>query len=93
MIVSIVRNRVKAEGISEYIDIASRFMQDMRLVEGCINAYLLRDEKQKNVIINMVVWQSQEYMEKGEGNVFLKYKAELKKYFLGNESETLNVIQ
>ncbi|WP_315110719.1 antibiotic biosynthesis monooxygenase family protein [Clostridium intestinale] len=91
MFVVIVKNKVKVEGKEEYIDVSRKFASDMTKVDGCIDAKVLVSNQEEDVVLNYELWESEEVFKKYDGSVFLKYKPELREYFIGNITETFEV--
>ncbi len=91
MFVVIIKNKVNLSGKKEYIDESLLFAQDMEKVNGCMHSYVLESNDQEDIVVNLEMWESKEAYDKYDGSVFLKHKAKLKPYFLGNTTETYNV--
>lgn len=88
MFVVLVKNKVELECLSDYIQVSKKFAQDMNNVEGCTMAKVLTSSTEKDIVTNLEIWESKEAYDKYDGSIFLKYKPELKKGFLGNTTET-----
>ena len=91
MFAVIVRNKVNVEGKQEYIEISKKFAKEMVQVEGCIESKVLVSNLEQDSVINFELWRSEADFQNYNGEIFLKYKPELKKYFLGNETETFKM--
>lgn len=87
MYIVVIKNKVKENCEEAYYEVSKRFAEDMKQVEGCQDAYVLKSLEQKDVIVNVEHWASKEAKEADNGSVFLKYKSELKPLFLSNSAE------
>ena len=86
MYIVITKNVVKEDGINDYIGVSKKFAEDTKKQEGCIDAIVCRDIKETNCVVNIETWECKEVFDAYDGNVFLKYKAELKRNFISNTS-------
>lgn len=87
MYICVVKNLTKQGYTDAYYQVAKRFAQDMKSVDGCIDAYVLKSLSNSNEILNVEYWNSKEKKEQDDGSVFLKYKPELKPLFVSNTLE------
>ena len=87
MYVCVVKNITKQGCADAYYEVTKRFAQEMKNVDGCIDAFVLKSLSNPCEIVNVEYWQSKEKKEADDGSVFLKYKPELKPLFISNTSE------
>lgn len=91
MFICVIKNEVQENHIQDYIKVTKQFADEIKNIPGCIKTIVLQDMVNKNVVVNVEIWDSQESKEKDSGNIFKKYKPELKKYFLSNQTETYTI--
>ena len=91
MYIVMVRNIAKEGMETEYRDISKRMMEEMKELEGCVDARVLQAEEQASVIIDEIVWEDKEGSRIDDGSIFMKYKSQLKPLFLKNTTETFIV--
>ena len=91
MYICLIKNKVSSNHIQEYLEGAKAFAHDMKLVDGCINTYIMQDDLQKDIVVNVEIWKSKKDKDKDDGSVFLKHKSNLRPYFISNEIETYNI--
>lgn len=85
MILQIVDNTIRPEMESAYLAAAKAFAADSTQNDpGCIRMEVLRREDQPDHVYIVSAWESEEAML--ASITFLKYKADLKPAFLGNET-------
>lgn len=87
MYIVVIKNKVKENCEEAYYEVSKRFAEDMKQVEGCSDAYVLKSLDEKDVIVNVEHWVSKSAKDADDGHVFLKYKPELKPLFLLNTAE------
>ncbi len=87
MYIVVIKNKVKENCEEAYFEVSKRFAEDMKKVEGCSDAYVLKSLDEKDVIVNVEHWVSKSAKDADDGSVFLKYKPELKPLFLSNTAE------
>lgn len=89
MLLQLVNNKVKTADKEKYLHNAKKFAEDLRLVDGCLDANIYTTKKEDEVFI-VSKWQSKMAMESNEaGDMFLKHKPNLKPYFVKNETTIL----
>lgn len=91
MYLCLIKNKVCPEHIQQYIEAARAFAQDTKTVKGCIDAYIMQDAQNEDIIVNVELWKSKEDKDQDDGSVFLKHKPNLRPFFLGNEFEAYYV--
>lgn len=87
MYICVVKNVAKEGCADAYYAASKRFAQDMKSVDGCVDAYVLKSLSNPNEILNVEYWDSKEKKEQDDGSVFLKYKPELRPLFVSNTLE------
>lgn len=90
MYICLIKNKVSPDHITEYLEGAKAFAEDMKSVDGCVDAYIMQSDLDKDIVVNVEVWRSKEDKTNDDGSVFLKHKPNLRPYFLGNEFESYN---
>lgn len=92
MILQIVDNTIRPELAGLYLAAAKAFAADsIQNDPGCIRMEVLRRENQPDHVYIVSAWESEEAMQ--ASTTFLKYKAELKPAFLGNETTILRTAE
>ena len=87
MYIVVVKNKVEHVCRESYLQTSRKFAASMKEVAGCKNAYVLEDENGPDMIVNVEHWESKEAYDSYDSHVFMMYKPELKKGFLGNTAE------
>ncbi|MCF0106629.1 MAG: antibiotic biosynthesis monooxygenase [Holdemanella sp.] len=88
MYICLIKNKVKKGYEDAYYEVSCAFSNDMKSVDGCLDAYVIRDINNPEIIVNVEKWINQDAKLKDTGEIFLKYKADLKKAgFISNTSE------
>lgn len=92
MILQIVDNTIRPEMERAYLAAAKAFAEDStRNDPGCIRMDVLRREDQPDHVYIVSAWESEAAMQ--ASTTFLKYKAQLKPAFLGNETTMLRTAE
>ncbi len=88
MYIVVIENTVKQDSIEKYAEVSTRFMNEMKTLPGMMDALVWKDEHNPSQILNVMMWESKDASKADDGSIFLKYKAELRPYFITNTSRT-----
>lgn len=88
MYIIVISNTVKEGFAEDYKKASVCFMNEMKTLPGLIDAQVWQDKSDQNQILNVIIWESEEASKADDGSLFMKYKPELKPYFLTNTTKT-----
>ncbi|MCR4951875.1 MAG: antibiotic biosynthesis monooxygenase [Solobacterium sp.] len=88
MYIIVIKNTAKEGFAQEYREASVRFMNEMKSLPGLIDAQVWQDNNDQNQILNVIFWESEEAAKADDGSLFMKYKPELKPYFVTNTTQT-----
>lgn len=88
MYIIVIKNTAKEGFAQEYREASVRFMNEMKRLPGLIDAQVWQDNNDQNQILNVIFWESEEAAKADDGSLFMKYKPELKPYFVTNTTQT-----
>ncbi|MBR3359188.1 MAG: antibiotic biosynthesis monooxygenase [Solobacterium sp.] len=88
MYIIVIKNTAKEGFAQEYREASVRFMNEMKRLPGLIDAQVWQDNNDQNQILNVIFWESEEAAKADDGSLFIKYKPELKPYFVTNTTQT-----
>lgn len=88
----LIKNTVKEDKAEEYAEVSKRFGAQMESLPGCLRFEVIRSEQSPKVIANLICWESREAAQADDGSTFLAFKPELKPLFMGNTTETFEVL-
>lgn len=88
MYIIVIKNTAKEGFAQEYREASVRFMNEMKSLPGLIDAQVWQDNNDQNQILNVIFWESKEAAKADDGSLFMKYKPELKPYFVTNTTQT-----
>ena len=91
MYIIMIKNIAKEGMETEYKNVSIQMMEDMKSLEGCIDARVLQSEENPNVIVDEIIWKSKDASKIDDGSIFMKYKPQLKPLFVSNTTETYYV--
>ena len=87
----VITNTVRQGCSEQYKEVSKRFMNEMSQLPGCLRAEVWQDRDDECQILNVITWQTEEASKADNGSLFLKYKAELKPYFVTNTTKTYSL--
>ena len=90
MYIVVIENTAKKDCFEEYRQASCRFMNEMKTVPGVIDAKVWQDRSNPEQILNVIIWESEDMAKADDGSLFLKYKPELKPYFVTNVTRTFS---